>query len=779
MKKNNSSPFSRRVPETWVDAYHAHDLRGLVKGPKEAWEGELLVSDLAWGTTRAQHVARELYAQCGLAWPATTSHVREIAWDQGPQTLTYRSLISDGIDAEAKGDRQTLLAFELASRLWEHLAGAPATRILIIMPEPGAHWDQENQYFIYFLGEALRESQHGLFLVASHSDHAPLPEHWRLRWLNDWKEREQEVVLEKDGLVVPGILDKEMLSQLGMEMAVTGSKLWPLSNGCFLLSPAWRPKLAGLSRFVFDRLAKALDGPQWMRAWAFVHGNNYFHDSKFTAAVAAQNFAEGGIEIGLRQLQRAVDCESQLLDKAVLSCQLQGLRISVGKFQDAAEATLPSNSLPVEIRAVLLQGIGWGKLMTKQAAAAMDCFQKAAPDFDELIAGGAIGESMYFRNIYALSHLHAGDWEGAFRIEKQIESDRQLMEAPDDCLEYINSINIARLLKYRKRYEEAEEYFLRAFQTTLGLRSYGDLIFTNVTLGNLQQDAGNLSQAFPYFFRAALHWLGNPVPEAVNKRVIDAILGRGARKKGEETELVAAQLALKLRETAPALYDLPQGGAEASQILPVFENTEALCRPSRQNGQVMGLQIPHGGIFLSDIPGVPALLGPRHTELAAEAWRIIQDHMAMPPFQVRSVLVDQGLWTELPLTTKALAEACLRLKVERLCDAGGLLKLKSMEEHVAAGHAWLVLSPGISRMEVEEGGMRLHFRRYRDSIRLGGAEAALVEEIGAGGGPLLLTGGDKLGLEALLELQDQGIIHLQIDKALCEKDGTRLHLSER
>ncbi len=770
-------PIPRKVPEVVIQAFHAGDAQEILKIHRSN-SGTLCIfaSDLSLGPARANHVAREFYEITGIAWPLKEPAMTSVMDANSTNHSSYKDLIGNGVDNEAKGEAATQNAYILAATLLYEISGYEKSCFLVLIPRFESPWDHENLMFIRFFSEGIITTPHSFFLVNCSPEMPEMPEGWKMNWANSLSPKSPGTTDHLLALV-PGIISPEIRDSVlqipKTEENITGIT-FPISNGYFLIDPIFRN--GHTSRFAFDRLSGLKNGPTWLRAFACFKGNNYFLDTDLVSAEGSRNFSEGGVDLALRQMQRAADCAGGPLKKAIITCQLQGFRIASLRFEEAASASLPGKSLPQGIRAFLLQAIGWGKLMTHQIQEALELFEMAAPGFDALQDSG---EAIYFHNIFALSRLRSGDWESAYQMEIKIEQECGLLSPPDFRLIYINSINLARLLRKANRLEESLAYYQKAFSTTLGVRSEGDLIFTNFTLGQLYQNQGNFRDAFFYFLKAAIHWLACAVPEAINKRVLDAITGFGPRPLAQKEEITARHLHENLLAGAEQYFgEMPDLNFEENP--PCFAYTHALRIDLTQEDTVFAVSGNLGNFFVSTQIKMQGITGPENDKLRSLTWFLLRKASPVVMSRPETIFFDHGNGTDLAHTSEELVSACLRLGINRLVTSDETWHLPDIKEAIRQNLVWLTPGAGVAKVRELDHHTEVTFKRYLSPVRLAGSRREWLIERGLSesGAPIFLGPDDLSHLDRILEMEKEKIITLGIDKKSWKKVGIKLPTKE-
>ena len=661
-----------------------------------------VAADLSLGEWRSHEIARSCFAQLEIAWPLPAV--------AAPDPAAAVPAIGDWIDSESRGDTAMRVALDLAEQLLGALAERPLS-LIVLVPRFGSRWQAESIAFLRYLAHGARPGDR-LILVGDEQAETQPGTGFAVQWSDAPAATARP---QPAGLIalVPGVVDPAMARALG-----GGGH--PLRAGWTLVPPEWRRAPAATSRLEFDRLAAAAADP-WLRAFAQVHGNNYFVDSWFLCSEANRRLAEGGHGIALQLMDRAAACARSAADRAILSSLAQGFRIALMRYEEAAAAPDPSRALPPLQRGALHMTKGWGLAMTGQAQRAEAYLQTARDILEPEL--GRNRQFLYLMNISALNRLNLGDHERALAMEKQIEADCAALDDVDARFDYVNSINIARLHRRRNELDLAAPYYARAFATTAGARTESDLVYTNVCYARLDSARGRPLDAFHAWLRASLHWLSCDAPEALGWRVLSAVLGRKALPISTSAEDVAAALAAQLRSVAEAATSAHEGLAsacarsEAAAVPP-----PAFVRADRvpiDAGAAVAVGAPGFGVIASRSPGRGAVSGPHQQALASMVITLIETAARTPLSDFRTILVDDGLGQEMPVNRNELFAACLRYSIPRARFDGADYELSfdHLLDCAVVGHG-----PALARPH----GDHVHFKRYLPVRRVSAAEAEVA-----------------------------------------------------
>ncbi len=703
--------------------------------------GPVLVADLSLGGWRGHEAARQLCAQLSVDPLLPSAPPPEFGATGGP--VRYADLIGAGIEQEAAGDRETLLAARLAARVGDALTRAvpagPST-VLVLLPLAGVGWESEDLAFVRLLTARLDAdpgARHRLLLVDTGDGRRP-PPGLPVRWDAVPGPREADTPPDCGDLaLVPGPVNAEPAADGGAGPAVPDG-LFELPGGWRLVPPgARRPPSAAdpRTRLRFDALAARSGGVPWLRAYAQVHGNNAFVDPEFLCREAWRVFAAGGGGAAVRLAARAAECGTDPVRRAVARAHLDGMHIALCRYSDAAAAPDPSPALPAVLRGFLLQAKGWGLALSPDPARAVlaEPYLAAARD---LLAGSADErEYLYLLNISALCRLKAGRARDALEWEREIERRAALLRPPDHRLGYVNALNLARLHRRSGDREAARRHYRRAFATVDGVRSASDAVHREVCLA---QVAADREEEYRRLLRAAVYWLSAEVPEALAWRVVIAVLGRRPERDedmADMVEAVSAALAERLGAAGAASGVVAGvGGPGGAGPVPRFGCLEALkgFRPlwaaSGAGWSVYGGPEPPGSAGAPDPdthrPARLALRGLVHRLLRAEC-------PSADLAGARLLAVDVGDGRGMRHGSAA-AYGCALRGVPVLHTPSGPVFLDEVARAGMRARMRVRLGPAVERVERAGPGARVCFRRYRPVLPLSAEQTALVDRARAG-----------------------------------------------
>ena len=716
VRKPNLPPF---------EGIRASTLEGLLAALSQRDVREPIVADLSLGEWRGQELARQCFAQLGIAWPhplpAPPSDNFSTGWINGaaPDKSIFGDAAADTIgnwvDSEGRGDTAARGALALAEEFIGRLDGQSLI-LLVLIPRFGVPWQPESAAFLRYLAHATRPMDRLILVGDEQSDvsqHAGTAVLW-----SDAPATEPRPQPPGLGFLVPGAVDRTTKMKLGTAAGHT------LRDGSTLIPMEWRRPPAATPRLEFDRLAASSVEP-WLRAFAQIYGNNYFVDPWFLFAEARSRLREGGHGIALQLMERAATCARSASDRAVLQAVAQGFRIALMRYEDAIAAPDPSVALAPVLRGALMMTKGWGMVMTRRAHQA-EPYMQAARD----LLGPTLHRNrqfLYLLNISALNRLNLGDFDGAMAMEKEIEAKLYEHEIRDYHLCYINSINLARLYRLASDFDLSAAYYDRAFGTTAGARTESDLVYANVCMARLHGACGRFLNAFQAWLRASLHWLSSDVPEAFSWRVLSAILGRKAVPAQIHVEQIAEALSLHLRTAAEAAGIGVMSDTRSTARAPAFVRVDYALADNPATDVLLSAQAIGAtgfSVIGTDEVFQSALNGPHWRSLATLVTALAGVAAGAPQLsEYRTILVDDGLGQEMAGCRSELVGACLRLSIGRAHFNDEVWTLSPERRAALLEDSTICVGPAVSHLDNSH---TVIFKRYLPPRLLSGEEAELM-----------------------------------------------------
>ncbi|WP_412754020.1 hypothetical protein [Legionella londiniensis] len=145
--------------------------------------------------------------------------------------------------------------------------------------------------------------------------------------------------------------------------------------------------------------------------------------------------------------------------------------------------------------------------ISRQMSTAREYFRKAG--IHEAMALNTEA-SLYHLNLYALLQVLEGNIDLAFTLEMRIKEFIENHQIDVAGLKYVNFINIARLYKKTKQYEQSFLYYEKAYSEISGGYTASDNIYYHLNLASLYEAAGEAQGALTHWINAGLHWITMP-----------------------------------------------------------------------------------------------------------------------------------------------------------------------------------------------------------------------------------------------------------------------------
>lgn len=751
------------------DATRGTGLRALVDYFGASWPlSEWLVSDLSCGVWRPHQVASELLSQldpqaCGTA----TERVSQEDGAYDPR------MIGAGIDAEARGDRVTSDAWMRASRVAGAIAAGPARLLVVLAPIDGSDWEADNSRFLYFLGHALLDAPSRLVLVCT-GDTLPADATWTVRWRDLDGGRDNTRRSDSLAAIVPGVIDPAVWEELQTFGDHADLDVLALPGGQRVVPFEARPERGQVSPLQFDRLAVAAPHLGWLRAYAQYHGNNLYVDRQFLARQAWRHHADGSTPLAVRLLARARECGRSATEQASIDAQAQGMHIATHRFDCAAAQLLPGPEVPAHLRGFLVQTKGWGLVMSGRPEEALQHLDAAGRLLDP-----ASLEYLYLLNIRALTELRLGHWDAAHQLECAVEEAHRARSPHDWRLHYVNMLNLARLYRRRHAWSDAERCYEAAFETNDGVRSDSDLIYRNVCLAQLADARALRTEAFAAWLRACLHWVATQVPEAVSARLVQALAHREVEWP-ERCEAVSNALLTSLRAAAEASR-LESGSAVATdsrEQVPAFARLDLVSSGTIDAASLVGVGADGWSVFASGTRIPAAIEGDACRRLRGLLHHLLlQGNPTAALRNASTILVDDGLGSEMPTTSAQLLDACLRTGVIEAISGSETFHLPPSAASELLPRLRVSLHRAVDALvgESEEAGTVI-FRRMLVPHRCSASQRRLLQALRDR--PLLPALAERTGtasLDALYRevrlLERQRMVHvsLEVDADVCTR----------
>jgi|GEM_PF-2168062 len=635
------------------------------------------------------------------------------------------------IDRENKGRHLAIAAHQHAKDILHAIDAQGIKLLLVCAPKQGLHWGLDNAWLLYFLANGLRKSHCQLLII---TDNYLLPEELpfaQYRLLNNTVKAPLSTSLKDDHTQVdyfPGVFIYNENDNAQYNNANTMVSLAPY---CSITPPHSR---------VLSSNKKAVDNDNLLPYQKTFIAYQQLSDTldknplnkclSVLTASAHQAYLKGVYDLALRLYQRAYNFHPENNAKSMLELTLQTIRIAMMEFKDAAKQAAPNEEQAQTLTGPLHQTKGWGLLMSGQP-------EQAEKHFELARAQASLNEHdrsyWYLMNISALNQCRLGNIDRALKWEKDIEKKLSQLKTPDWQLHYVNTINQARLYKQIGDYEKSLHYYTTAFTINDGLRTQTDQVYFNFTLAQILCKMSHNSKAFIACFRAVIHWLSTPLPEALAPRMMNAILGINHYLPFYDMEAIAGALyqhLLGYAQYAGVIYPDENADKEESEL--VFSTIDAIDSHKSHYINTNSTIVGNDGwcVIASDISIAPVLSGPCYQQLrqlAIYLMKKLQPHYSFS--QQGCLLLDSQYGNEIPSNASEATAMAVRHNLQHIYFAMEYRYLSHGDRTTIENNSIIALAPGIDQLQTQGNQLALNFRRFIDPVLISDNNTArLIKE---------------------------------------------------
>ena len=673
------------------------------------FEKDCLVSDLTMASWRSHWVAREFISQLDTSSLSPRLFPRTNTFGNWENDQDYGLMVGKLIDWESSGDKNTIQAHNFALQILLLLQNITPKKLLLIAPKFNNEWCEENKVFINFLVHGLKETAHEFYIVMHSENNNIVHENWEVKMINP---PPLYSIVPQKPVTIPGLIPLESLYN-----HKKNEDYIALNRGWALISPVLRRPV----RYCFSDKAirfKQVETESWVQDFIYFFGANKEVDLNKTLEIAGNHFSEGGFEIALRYIKRALEFCTDETRLAILQIQAQGMRIALSKFQEVADQSVPETStIPNNLIGSLYLSKAWGLVAINKPQLAEVYFKmarRALVHFKDSIY------YLHLLNLSALNKVKLNRIEAAFDVESEIAERITNLEKTNWQLYYVNCINQAELYKQAQSYKKSERYYQKAFSTTLSLRSESDLIYTNLCTSKLEQLKGNHLLSFHYLFRGIIHWLSMEVPESIAPKVASTILNAPIYNKTDLPDQISKKLIEHLVSTTQQAKILAEN-FNISQINPedyvVFNRLDIQNKFNTENVAWVGN--PGWSFILGSSVKKPVYQSKNYNILSSMAFKFAEK--AIPKSYIPHnpiVLVDDQLGCEIPATKTEIVESALRTGIETIIYRRKKYQINPAAKNELENNLKMVPSPGIDHLINKDEPNGIAFKRYKNSIDL-------------------------------------------------------------
>ena len=303
-------------------------------------------------------------------------------------------------------------------------------------------------------------------------------------------------------------------------------------------------------------------------------------------------------------------------------------------------------------------------------------------------------------------------------------------------------MNLAALARRSGDRAAEQRALARAFATSTGARSLGEIVTMNVALARAEEDPASPA-AQGAWLRAALAWLAFEPVEALPVAAVEAVLGTASVPRVQLDQNVSEAIAAALQRAMPGLAAPDEKDAPLPSIRLSGNGGDRPDAGDRWTGR---------GSSVVDAEG----RGAAPVAAAARPPRTGVDGAppALPGGQRRepgTILVDDNVGLDLPSTRNAALSMALRAGVAEVCFGEERIALDAAARSRLAADLRVGLSPAIATIDgppavggsagasgdaagssavtAPAGALRARFRRHLDDTTLNGREAEILAPI--------------------------------------------------
>ncbi|MCB1497407.1 MAG: hypothetical protein KDJ86_16630 [Bauldia sp.] len=693
--------------------------------------------DLALGAWRPHEAAAQLAAALSVTLPEPAFPLSEC----------------DEIDSRAAGDALVLHAHDAATRIARAL---PQNGIVAVLaPRFGLALRQDNEWFFHFLkrrGIAIVVIGDGpsLTLIGQSvfERRGGITEPRRGEPPRSMSEDQRRLLR-----LFPGLLPRSLADS--RNIAIGDGFLVPVGTGYFLIPPAWRDTAPADAARDLDAMAALEDDDDGMAALAERYCTAHFADSEKLCELSQRFERAGSIDIALEMAERARHVARQPEAMAMADIRGQALRRRLARFDEMLAVPPPSRRVSEAVRS------GLDRLRVR-AAAGVGGTAGIDGGFAPLVEKLRAGEDLAAEEIIMLDEyvaaLASNEADRALEIAEAVREALDDRPDADRRLVYRNAMTLARLHRARGEADRRRAALERAFATSRGVRSLGEVVEMNILAALGEEEAAGPA-ARPAWLRAALAWLAFDPPEAAPAGVVRALFGeRGDHGRSALDMDLCEEMADRMMAAWPELK------AELGGEYPEIRAIDATIRPRRLIG---GPGAVIGWVESSKVAPVYVRSRIRLLRLAAAALATLCP--SFPGLAGGVYLVDSNLGLDIPATREAALSAALRARADELVFGEETIALDPGARARQAGRLVVSAAPAVTVIGPLDAGMVCRFARHRPEVALTPEQAEtiapLLDNPRMALGPLaVMLGKTVTETERLLRgLEALGVVRLDID----------------
>ncbi|MCB1485884.1 MAG: hypothetical protein KDJ88_00330 [Bauldia sp.] len=661
--------------------------RGEEETRGEEEPGKVRTIDLVLGAWRPREAATQLAAALAVKLPEARHPASE----------------AEEIDSAAIGDTGILYAHEAARRIARVLPAQNGV-VALLTPRFGLPLRSDNEWFFHFLKRfgiaiAIIGPDPRLTSIAPSifERRGGIPEPGLGGGAGSLPEEKRRLLR-----FFPGLLPRVLAAE--RDIAIGAAFLVPVGTEHFLIPPAWRDTDPAAASLDLDAMAELGDGDDGMAAFAERHCTAHFADSAKLRALSQRFERAGSMDIAVELAERARHVARDPEAMALADIRRQELNRRMGRFEAMADQP-PASRRASEAARFRLDRLRVRGAIGTGGAAGHD--GGLAP----LVARLHSAEALSAEEIIILDdHAAARTATEPDLALERAEAVRDALAASPEAdrrLVFRNAMTLARLHGARGEADAARRALERAFATSRGIRSLGEVVEMNVRLALAGSEA-TAPAARLAWLRAALAWLAFDPPEAAPDGVVRALLGdRDDHVRARFDIDISDAIADRLEAAWPDLKAVPGGEYPAVRAMAADD------RPRRMVGG------PGAVIGMAEASSV----SPVYVRARVRLLRLAEAALAtLCPAFPRSAggvwLVDANLGLDIPATREEALSAALRTRTDELVFGEETIALDAGARTRHIGRLVAGRAPAVISIAASDGGELCRFGRHRPDVAL-------------------------------------------------------------
>ena len=659
------------------------------------------------------------------------------------------------VDIAAQGDRLINRAWQDACRV---AAALPATAVTVVfVPQFDLPLRADNEWFLHFLRRlgqtVVAVGAEPRFRAVEKSPFEPR----RSIPLPKWRPLPDDVGPAAMRLLrlFPGLLPRRVAEAADLGRATLS--LVRVGPQHFLVPTVCRDVDPRKSAFEFDALEDLEGEDEGLKAITQTYCTSHFADIDALTELGLRLFRAGARDLGRDLAVRAHSVARDPVSMARTEMLLVEMNLFERRFAEVVAAPPLSPRADAADREKLRRLKHWARLGIDDLSGLPEI---VAASLRHLGTGAAIdaGEVLLLERI-ARARLARGDVDGAATVARSVASAlSHAGERVDPRLVYANAMTLVAINAKRNDRGGVTREIDRAFATTFGVRSAGDVLLMNFLRARVEPDQTS-DVAAACWLRTGLAWLSQEPREGLGSDVVEAILGANKVARPNIDGEISTDLADALAAARPDIADTPGGRVPA--VFPAAKLAKTALRHMYAG--------PGAAILwtANTVTAPPA--SPQRVRLI----RLISAVLGKmcPPFAAidgGTIAIDANLGADIPTTRDEALSVALRLGVEDFCYGDERLRLDVATRERLVGDLEVRLSPAVKAVTESGDGVIVTFKRYLSRTVLFDDEARLVALLRERKGvrlkalPMIADGPTDQLMPALRRLEAAHIVRVEV-----------------